>query len=145
MNIGALAKASGVNAKLIRYYESIGLLPPAERTEANYRVYGPNAVHQLRFIRRARGLGFSMPEIERLLGLWQDDSRSSAQVKTLAMKHVSELEARISEMQAMADSLRKLAASCHGDDRPDCPILEDLAGHAGHVGCQKTEPDSGLQ
>lgn len=142
MNIGALAKASGVNAKLIRYYESIGLLPPAERTEANYRVYGPNAVHQLRFIRRARGLGFSMPEIERLLGLWQDDSRSSAEVKTLAMKHVSELEARISEMQAMADSLRRLAASCHGDDRPDCPILEDLAGHAS---CQKTEADSGLQ
>lgn len=127
MNIGQLSKASGVSAKLIRYYESIHLIPPAERTYANYRVYRPNDVHLLKFIKRARTLGFSIPEIELLLGLWQNTGRSSAEVKELAMKHIHDLEVRIQEMQGMLTTLKRVAEHCHGDDRPDCPILEDLA------------------
>lgn len=127
MNIGQLATASGVNAKMIRYYESIGLIPPAERTDSNYRVYRANDVHLLKFIKRARSLGFSLPEIELLLSLWQNTHRSSSEVKVLAMKHIEDLELRIREMQSMVATLRKVAEHCHGDDRPDCPILDDLA------------------
>lgn len=128
MNIGQLAKASGVNAKMIRYYESIGLIPPAERTEANYRMYRSKDVDLLKFVKRARTHGFSIAEIETLLGLWQNKARSSAEVKQLAMKHIQDLEARISEMQAMLMTLQQLAKNCHGDERPDCPIIEGLAG-----------------
>jgi len=127
-NIGQAAEASGVSAKMIRHYESIGLMPAADRTFSNYRIYSSNDVHTLRFIKRARGLGFSMKQIEALLGLWQQTRRSSAQVKKLAMAHVEDLDRRIAEMQAMRDTLRALATRCQGDDRPECPILEDLSG-----------------
>ncbi|HEV7416453.1 MAG TPA: Cu(I)-responsive transcriptional regulator [Tianweitania sediminis] len=128
MNIGQAADASGVSAKMIRYYESIGLIRPPERTESNYRVYGADEVHVLRFIKRARTLGFSMEETSTLLGLWQDKSRASAEVKEIASRHVVELEQKISELQSMAKTLRHLVHCCGGDERPDCPILEDLAG-----------------
>lgn len=127
MNIGQAAKASGVSAKLIRYYESIGLIREADRTAAGYRVYTPQEVHILRFIKRARTLGFSIERIERLIGLWRDKDRSSAEVKAIALEHVAELEAKIAEMRAMSDTLRELVNACHGDHRPDCPILRDLA------------------
>jgi MerR family copper efflux transcriptional regulator len=127
MDIGRASKASGVSVKMIRHYEAIGLLAKAARTSANYRVYGPNDVHVLRFIRRSRALGFSMEEIKELLGLWQNRSRSSAAVKKIAGKHVDELKGKIAELQAMVDTLEQLAKHCHGDHRPDCPILEDLA------------------
>lgn len=127
MNIGEAAKASGVSAKLIRYYESIGLIPEAGRTGSGYRVYGPNEVNVLRFIKRARTLGFGIERIQTLLGLWQDRDRASAEVKRVALEHVAELEAKIAELTAMSDTLRHLADCCHGDDRPECPILRDLA------------------
>ena len=127
MNIGEAAKASGVNAKLIRYYESIGLIPEAGRTASGYRVYTPNDVNVLRFIKRARTLGFSIERIQTLVGLWQDRSRSSAEVKRVALEHVAELEAKIAELRTMSETLKHLAHACHGDDRPDCPILKDLA------------------
>jgi MerR family copper efflux transcriptional regulator len=126
-NIGQAARESGVSAKMIRHYESIGLLPKAGRTFANYRIYDASGLHTLRFIKRARALGFSMKEIEGLLGLWQS-RRPSSQVKKLALRHVDALESRMREMQAMRDTLRNLAEHCHGDERPDCPILEDLSG-----------------
>ena len=128
MNIGQAARASGVSAKMIRYYESIGLLRPAQRRESNYRDFAERDVSELSFLRRARSLGFSVEEIGKLLELWRDRTRPSREVKAIAMKHVADLDARIAEMQAMADSLRKLAHACHGDDRPDCPILGDLEG-----------------
>jgi Cu(I)-responsive transcriptional regulator len=127
MNIGEAASASGVSAKMIRYYESIDLLRPAQRSGNNYRVYGEEDLHTLRFIRRARSLGFSVEETATLLGLWRDTSRSSADVKAVAVAHVADLERRIAEMQAMAATLRHLAHCCSGDDRPSCPILADLA------------------
>ena len=127
MNIGEAAKASGINAKLIRYYESIGLIPEAGRTASGYRVYTPNDVNVLRFIKRARTLGFGIERIQTLVGLWQDRSRSSAEVKRIALDHVAELEAKIADLRAMSDTLKHLAHACHGDDRPDCPILRDLA------------------
>ncbi|KAA0679487.1 Cu(I)-responsive transcriptional regulator [Roseomonas genomospecies 6] len=126
MNIGEAAKASGVNAKLIRYYESIGLIPEAGRTASGYRVYTRQEVNILRFVKRARTLGFSIERIQHLVGLWRDKDRASAEVKRVALEHVAELEAKIAEMQAMADTLRELADACHGDHRPDCPILHDL-------------------
>jgi MerR family transcriptional regulator, copper efflux regulator len=126
MNIGQAAKASGVNAKLIRYYEGIGLMPEAGRTASGYRVYVGSDVNMLRFIKRARTLGFSIGRIKHLVGLWRDKDRTSAEVKRVALDHVEELEAKIAEMRAMADTLRELAAACHGDHRPDCPILRDL-------------------
>ena len=127
MNIGEAAKRSGVNAKMIRYYESIGLIAAPLRTQAQYRVYADEDVHTLRFIRRARNLGFSLEESRALLALWRDKSRASADVKRLAMDHVRDLEAKAAELQAMADTLRHLAETCQGDGRPDCPILSDLA------------------
>ncbi|UTA53345.1 Cu(I)-responsive transcriptional regulator [Lysobacter soli] len=126
-NIGEAARHSGVSAKMIRHYESIGLIPPPNRTFAGYRLYNDADLHRLGFIRRARGLGFSIKQIEALLGLWDDRSRASAEVKRLAESHVDELATKIAEMQAMQRTLQDLARRCHGDDRPDCPILEDLA------------------
>ena len=128
MNIGEAATRSGVSAKMIRYYESIGLIAAPARTLANYRVYDASDVHALRFVRRARSLGFSLEETQTLLGLWRDRSRASADVKAIATKHVRDLEAKIAELQAMARTLRHLADHCHGDGRPDCPILDDLSG-----------------
>jgi Cu(I)-responsive transcriptional regulator len=130
MNIGETARASGISAKMIRYYESIALIAPAERTEGGYRAYGPDDVHVLRFIRRARDLGFPMAEIGRLLGLWRDHSRASADVKRIALDQVAELRRKIVEMEAMAGTLERLAAHCHGDNRPDCPIMDDLSAKA---------------
>ena len=127
MNIGAAAAASGVNARMIRHYGAIGLLRPAERRPNDYRDYGEREVHELRFIRRARRLGFSMDEIGALLALWRDRERPSREVRRIAEAHVGELETRIGEMQAMAKTLRQLMHQCHGDDRPHCPILDDLA------------------
>lgn len=130
MNIGQAAKATGVSAKMIRYYDEIGLVQPASRTDANYREYDARQINELRFIRRGRSLGFSMAEITHLLSLWRDRGRPSREVKAVADRHVADLDARIAEMQAMADTLRHLSHCCAGDDRPDCPILEDLtAGH----------------
>jgi MerR family transcriptional regulator, copper efflux regulator len=126
-NIGQAADASGVSAKMIRHYESLGLIPKAERTVSNYRVYSQKDLHVLRFIKRARSLGFSMKEIAVLVGLWQNTRRSSAQVKKLALAHVADLDEKIREMQAMRSALSELATHCHGDSRPDCPILDDLA------------------
>lgn len=126
--IGQAAEASGVSSKMIRHYESISLIPRADRTFANYRIYTTNDVHMLRFIKRARSLGFSIKQIEGLLGLWQNRGRASSEVKKLALQHVEELEQRIGEMAAMLDTLRRLAAHCHGDQRPECPILNDLGG-----------------
>lgn len=130
MDIGRASKASGVSVKMIRHYETIGLLPRVARTFANYRVYRESEVHTLRFIRRARALGFSMEDIQDLLGLWQNKSRSSASVKKIAGKHVEELNRKIGELKAMVDTLEHLARHCHGDHRPDCPILDDLSRHA---------------
>lgn len=127
MNIGEAAEASGVSAKMIRYYESIGLIKPVARTQGNYRSYGEDDIHTLRFIRRARGLGFSIAQMTQLLALWQNSNRSSAAVKALALKHVTELEQKISELQGMAQTLKHLAHCCSGDNRPNCPILDDLS------------------
>ena len=133
MNIGQASAATGVSAKMIRYYESVGLIRPAARTDSNYRDFSERDVNDLRFIRRARGLGFSVEEITRLLSLWRDHNRPSREVKAMAEKHVADLDARIKEMQAMADALRTLSHCCAGDDRPDCPILSDLAGSSAVV------------
>jgi len=130
MNIGQASKASGISAKMIRYYESVGLIRAADRTRSNYRDFSGRDINELRFIRRARSLGFSVEEIGRLLGLWRDRGRPSREVKEIARRHVAELDARIAEMRSMADSLRHLADCCAGDDRPDCPILEELGDEA---------------
>lgn len=127
VDIGAAARKSGVSAKMVRHYEAIGLLPKVTRTAANYRVYGPGDIHTLRFIKRARTLGFSIEDIRQLLGLWQKRSRSSAAVKSISGKHVAGLRKRIAEMQSMVDTLEHLAKHCHGDQRPECPILDDLS------------------
>lgn len=130
MNIGELAKTSGINAKLIRHYESIGLIPKAARTDSGYRVYKENDVQFLRFIKRARSLGFSMKEIKKLIGLWRNKARASKEVKALALTHVQDLEIKIREMQEMVQNLRLLAKNCHGDGRPDCPIIKGLESEA---------------
>lgn len=130
MNIGQAARASGVSAKMIRYYEQIGLVRAAERTDSNYRSFDTRNVNELRFIKRARSLGFSVEEIAGLLSLWRDRERPSRDVKAIADGHVADLAARIADMQAMADTLRHLSHCCAGDDRPDCPILADLASGA---------------
>ena len=126
-NIGQAARQSGVSAKMVRHYESLGLLPTVHRTDAGYRQYGEKEVHTLRFIRRARLLGFSMAEIGELLKLWQNQQRASADVKRIAQAHVADLERRIAEMEAMRQTLAQLADCCAGDNRPDCPILSGLA------------------
>lgn len=127
LNIGEAAQASGVSAKMIRHYESIGLLPAARRTASGYRVYGDPDVRVLQFIHRGRALGFSLEQIAGLLALWQDKDRASADVRRLAQEHIGELERKIAELQAMKRTLQALAHSCHGDQRSDCPILDDLA------------------
>ena len=127
MNIGEAAAATGVSAKMIRHYEAIGLIAPPARTLSGYRNYAERDVHTLRFIRHARKLGFSMPQIGELLGLWRNQRRSSSKVKSLAQAHINELEQKIREMTAMQATLAHLVHCCHGDDRPDCPILENLA------------------
>ncbi len=128
MNIGQAAAASGVSAKMIRYYESIALIPPGKRSDAGYRIYGDNDLHALRFVKRGRSLGFSLDQIRDLLSLWQNKERASADVKTIAMGHVAELNQRIAELTEMRDTLQTLARCCQGDHRPDCPILQTLAG-----------------
>ena len=130
MNIGQAARASGVSAKMIRHYESLGLIAAPARTEAGYRVYGDREVHLLRFIRHARDLGFSLAQTAELLGLWQDRPRPSRQVRALAQTHLTELDAKLAELQAMRATLAQLVACCHGDERPDCPILDTLAAPA---------------
>ena len=129
MNIGAAARASGVPAKTIRYYEEIGLIEAAARSGGNYRVYGDHEVQTLRFIQRARSLGFSVGEVAELLALWRDRSRSSRQVKALASKHLRDIDGKIAALKSMRDTLDELIERCHGDARPDCPILADLAGY----------------
>ena len=126
--IGQAAARSFVSAKMISHYEWIGLLPSARRTFANYRLYSEADVHTLQFVRRARDLGFALPEIKELLGLWQDRRRKSADVRRIAVAHVRDLDARIARLEAMRRTLQHLAAACHGDERPGCPILDDLAG-----------------
>jgi len=127
MNIGQAAKASGVSAKMIRHYEQVGLFPGPKRTEAGYRQYGENEVHTLRFIRHARDLGFSIEQIGELLALWHNRRRSSRQVKALAQTQIDRLQAKLREIEVMKATLEHLVHCCHGDDRPDCPILASLA------------------
>ena len=127
MTIGQAAKASGVSAKMIRYYESTGLIQAADRSDAGYRHFSDNDVHTLRFIRRSRDLGFTVEQIAELLALWQDRSRKSSDVKQVAMGHVTALKQKIEKLESMVATLTKLAMCCHGDGRPDCPILEDLS------------------
>ncbi len=128
MNIGQAAAATGVNAKRIRYYEQIGLIKPAGRTDSGYRDFGERDLHRLRFIQRARRLGFPMPKIANLLALWRDPDRSSADVKRLAKEHIAELEQKLAELQSMVDTLKHLAHQCSGDARPDCPIIAGFEG-----------------
>lgn len=125
--IGEAARRAGVSARMLRHYESLGLLPQVARSDSGYRQYSAADVHVLRFIRRSRDLGFSIEEITTLLGLWQDQERTSASVKQIAQAHIDSLSERIAAMQAMQRSLQTLVQCCHGDDRPDCPILDDLA------------------
>ena len=127
MNIGQAAKRSGLSAKMIRYYESIGLLKPASRSDSGYRLYQQDDLHALAFIKRSRDLGFSLEEVAKLLTLWQDRQRASADVKALANEHIADLNRRIEELVSLRDTLSELVANCQGDDRPDCPILKDLA------------------
>lgn len=154
MNIGQAADASGVSAKMIRYYESIGLIAKVGRTEAGYRRYTQNEVQTLRFIRRSHDLGFSIERIKTLLGLWEDRDRKSADVKDLARQYIAELEEDIRKLQSIRDQLQELSNSCHGNHRPDCPILDDLAtttqqvsaadSHSGRAGCH-LNPDEQQQ
>lgn len=127
LNIGQAAAVSGVSAKMIRHYEAIGLIPSPPRTEAGYRLYSEKELHVLRFIRHARNLGFSVKQIAELLGLWLDEHRPSSKVKALAEQHIAELQQKIQELQQMKSELERLVHCCHGDHRPDCPILEQLA------------------
>ena len=127
VNIGQAAKLSGVSAKMVRHYESLGLLPRVGRTDSGYRQYSQAEVHTLQFIKRSRELGFSMDEIAGLVSLWQNRRRTSASVKRIAQQHADALAQRIEAMQAMQRTLQQLIHCCHGDDRPDCPILDDLA------------------
>ena len=126
-NVGEAARRSSVSAKMVRHYESLGLLPTVSRTDAGYRQNTDREVHTLRFIRRARDLGFSMAEIAELLALWQNRRRPSSSVKRIASEHVAALDAKMAEMAAMRKTLQHLVQCCHGDDRPDCPILDELA------------------
>ena len=125
-SIGEAAELSGISAKMIRYYESMGLMPEPSRTEAGYRKYEENDIHNLRFILRARDLGFSVKQIRELLDLWRDRERASSEWKALASVHLVELRRKLREMEMMVDTLQHLVKNCHGDDRPDCPILGEL-------------------
>ena len=127
MNIGQAAKHSGLSAKMIRYYESIGLLKPAHRSESGYRLYNDDDLHTLAFIKRSRDLGFSLEEVAKLLTLWQDRQRASSDVKNLARQHIDQLNQKIHELTSLRDTLQNLVENCQGDHRPDCPILKDLA------------------
>lgn len=127
VTIGQAAAETGVSAKMIRHYESVGLLRKAKRTEGGYRLYDDADVHNLRFIRRARDLGFSIAEIEQLLALWQNRKRASADVRRIAQSHIAALDAKIAELQGMRRTLEHLVHDCRGDQRPDCPILDDLS------------------
>ena len=139
MNIGEAARQSGVSAKMLRHYESLGLLPQVQRSDSGYRQYSDAEVHTLRFIKRSRELGFSMAEIAELVSLWQNRRRASASVRRIALKHADELALRIAAMQAMQLTLARLIDGCHGDDRPDCPILDDLgARQAEEIPAKKT-------
>jgi Cu(I)-responsive transcriptional regulator len=135
MNIGEAARVSGVSAKMIRYYEETGLIPPAGRTGSGYRTYGPKEVQILRFVRRARDLGFPMEKVADLLALWRDRGRASADVKRLAEDQIEALETRIREMMEMKAALEHLAHACAGNERPDCPILDDLGGKGAATHC----------
>jgi Cu(I)-responsive transcriptional regulator len=130
MNIGEASKASGVNQKMIRYYESIGLLDSVGRSANGYRTYAPNDIHTLAFIRRARHLGFSIEQIQALMTLWRDKARTSAEVKAIGQRHIAELQAKIEELASMQRTLEHLVSCCAGDDRPDCPIIDDLSAKA---------------
>ncbi len=149
MNIGEAAKNSGVSAKMIRHYESVGLFAQAHRTESNYRQYTDKEVSTLRFIRQSRDLGFSIEQIRELLGLWQNRRRPSRQVKALAQAHIQELDEKLQELQAMKATLEHLVQCCHGDERPDCPIIESLAeentGPARTAGSAKRSIPNGLR
>ena len=130
MNIGQVSKASGISAKMIRYYETIDLVPKAGRTEGGYRDYSPGDIHRLRFIRRARDLGFSFDQVRELLKLWSDKRRSSSNVKKVALEHIAELELRAAQLEDMIRTLKHLADACEGNHRPDCPIIDELeSGH----------------
>jgi len=132
VSIGTAARRAGVSARMVRHYEALGLIAGVARTDSGYRQYTAADVHTLQFIRRARDLGFSMEEIAELLALWHDRSRASSQVKRIAQSHIESLSARIAAMQSMQRSLQTLVACCQGNDRPDCPILDDLAGSGAH-------------
>lgn len=140
MNIGHASQSSGISAKMIRHYESIDLIKPGPRTASGYRTYSDNDVHTLRFIKRARSLGFSLEQIRNLLSLWHDAHRASADVKTIALAHVEELEKRIAELSEMRDTLQHLAHSCSGDARADCPILQGLAEPCEQAACEHHAP-----
>ena len=133
MNIGQAAKKTGLSAKMIRYYESINLLPTADRSQSGYRQYSAHDLHRLAFIKRSRDLGFSLAEVSQLLALWQDRERASADVKALAAIHINELERKINQLSGLRDTLTELMDSCQGNDRPDCPILKNLASGCGAV------------
>ncbi|MFC0349976.1 Cu(I)-responsive transcriptional regulator [Undibacterium danionis] len=130
MNIGQVAQMSGISPKMIRHYEQLGLITVAGRSVAGYRQYAESDLHILRFIRRARDLGFSLARIKQLLSLWQDQARQSAEVKQLAGQYIDELNVQITSLIAIRDQLQHLSQACHGNDRADCPIIEDLAGPA---------------
>lgn len=133
MNIGEASKKSGVSAKLIRHYESIGIIPKASRALSGYRTYSDREVNILKFVKRSRSLGFSMEEIKKLVSLWRNKKRTSQEVKKLATKHIDELEQKITELQSMVETLKHLAMNCHGDERPDCPILDELAAENSEI------------
>jgi len=130
MNIGEASKATGISVKMLRYYEEIGLVQPARRAESGYRIFSDKNIATLRFVRRARDLGFQVRQIGALLDLWENGSRASADVKSLALSHVGELEQRRRELDEMIATLNHLARNCHGDDRPDCPILKSLGAES---------------
>lgn len=136
MNIGEAAEATGVTAKMIRHYEQIGLIKAAGRTGAGYRVYGPNDLSTLSFIRRSRDLGFSIAQIRDLLALWQDRARASSEVKRIASEHIAEMRAKMRLLEDMVGTLEHLSANCHGDARPDCPILQQLATGNAETSCR---------
>ena len=128
VNIGAAARRSGITVKMIRYYEAVGLIAPADRSAGNYRTYDRRDINRLEFIKRARGLGFSLEAIRQLLALWDDNGRASAEVKALVATHIAELDSRIASLKGMRRTPAHLAERCDGDNRPDCPIIDDLAG-----------------